>query len=154
MSKMQTSGKQGGFTLIEILIVIIIIGILLAVVAPSIGGKQEDAKVSASNLMLKQSFPGAIGSQYARTQDCTSITKANLVSRGLNGDTPFGDSWTVSNATASEIEITFPVGSANDSAEAGGDINTVLTAAIADGANSLNASSFADPDLTVTYQCR
>lgn len=154
MNKIPNTRKQGGFTLIEILIVIIIIGILLAVIAPSIGGKQEDAKVSASNLMLKQSFPGAIGSQYARTQDCASITKADLVSRGLNSETPFGDSWTLSNATASEIEITFPVGSANDSAEVGGDINTVLSAAIADGANSLNASSFADPDVTITYQCR
>lgn len=150
----QAARNQTGFTLIEILIVIIIIGILLAVIAPSIGGKQEDAKVSSSNLMLKQSFPQAIGSQFARTQDCASITKADLEARGLNSETPFGDAWTLSNATAAEIEITFPVSSANDSAEAGADINTVMQAAIADGANSLNASAFADPDLTITYQCR
>ena len=81
------------------------------------------------------------------------MTKANLEARGLSGETPFGDSWTLSNATSTEIEKTFPVSSANDSAEAGGDIQTTLQAAIADGANSLNTSSFADPDLTVTYQC-
>lgn len=154
MKNAQAARNQTGFTLIEILIVIIIIGILLAVIAPSIGGKQEDAKVSSSNLMLKQSFPQAIGSQFARTQDCASITKADLEARGLNSDTPFGDAWTVSDATAAEIEITFPVSSANDSASAGADIDTVMQAAIADGANSLNASAFADPNLTITYQCR
>lgn len=146
--------KSAGFTLIEILIVIIFLGILAAVIVPSIGAKQEDAKVSASNLMLKQTFPQAIGSQYSRSQDCASITKSDLEARGVNPDTPFGDAWTLSNASASEIEITFPVGSANDSSSAGGDINTVLQAAIADGANSLNASSFSDPNLTVTFQCR
>lgn len=148
-----TNAKQRGFTLMEILIVVILLGLLAAVVAPSLGSNQETGKVNASNLMLKQTFPQAIGSQFSRTQDCSSITKANLEARGLNGETPFGDSWTLSNATSTTIEITFPVSSANDSAEAGGDINTSLQASIADGANSLEASSFSDPDLTVTYEC-
>lgn len=153
MNSVKITKQQKGFTIIELLVVVIIIGLLVAVVMPSIGSNQETAKVNASNLMLKQTFPQAIGSQYARTQDCASITKANLEARGLNGQTPFGDSWTLSNATTSEVEITFPVSSAMDSAEAGADINTTLQAAIADGANSINTSSFSDPNVTVTYQC-
>lgn len=155
MKNMKFAKKsQSGFTLIELLVVIIIIGVLYAFVSPSIGGRQEDAKVSTSNLVLKNNFPQAIGSQYARSQDCAAITKADLVARGLNEDTPFGDSWTVANTTVSTVQIQFPLATANDSASAGADINGVLQDAIAQGTNSINASAFADPNLTITYQCR
>lgn len=146
--------NQSGFTLIEIVAVIIILGILVAFFAPSIGGRTEDTKVSTSNLMLKSSFPQAIGRQYARTLDCSTITKSDLVSRGLNSETPFGDAWTVVNTDVNSVQISFPTNSANDPSDAGSDINSVLQQAVADGVNSINATSFSSPVLTVTYQCR
>lgn len=40
--------KQFGFTLIEILLVVIIIGILVSLVAPKLAGRSEEARVQAA----------------------------------------------------------------------------------------------------------
>ena len=45
--------RRGGFTLIEILLVVVIIGILVAVVAPNLAGRVDDARIAATRDGIK-----------------------------------------------------------------------------------------------------
>jgi general secretion pathway protein G len=44
--KMHQSRKQGGFTLLEIIVVVAIIAILAAYIAPKVAGRVDDARIS------------------------------------------------------------------------------------------------------------
>ena len=45
--------RQSGFTLIEIMVVVIIIGVLSAIVAPAVIGRIEDARVEVAKVDLR-----------------------------------------------------------------------------------------------------
>ncbi len=46
--------NEEGFTLIEIMVVIIILGLLVAIVAPKILGRTDDARITATKLQIRQ----------------------------------------------------------------------------------------------------
>jgi len=50
---MNEVSKQRGFTLIEIMVVMVILGLLVAIVAPNIMGRSDQAKVTIAETQLK-----------------------------------------------------------------------------------------------------
>ena len=48
------SSRRGGFTLVEMMVVIVIIGILATVIIVNIAGKADKAKVEATKAIVKQ----------------------------------------------------------------------------------------------------
>jgi general secretion pathway protein G len=46
-------GRQSGFTLIEIMVVVIILGILVSLIAPNIFGVLDDAEVTATRAQMR-----------------------------------------------------------------------------------------------------
>ena len=59
MKKEQKRFNNRGFTLIEILVVLIILSVLAAVVAPKFLGRTDDAKIEATRIQIKN-FEGAL----------------------------------------------------------------------------------------------
>ncbi|WP_218354194.1 type II secretion system major pseudopilin GspG [Alteromonas lipotrueiana] len=51
---MRTSVRPAGFTLIEVMVVLLIIGIMASIVAPNIMGNQEDAKLQKAAVDIQQ----------------------------------------------------------------------------------------------------
>lgn len=47
-TRMSLAGGRAGFTLIEVLLVVVIIGILVAVVMPKLSGRGKEARISAA----------------------------------------------------------------------------------------------------------
>lgn len=50
---METKRKDAGFTLIELMVVIVILGILAAVIAPRIIGRTDEAKVTEAKVQIQ-----------------------------------------------------------------------------------------------------
>lgn len=57
---MQNSKSKNGFTLIELMIVIVILGLLAAMVMPSLTGKGEEAKRNLVCVQMKSIYNGAL----------------------------------------------------------------------------------------------
>ncbi|MCK5237592.1 MAG: type II secretion system major pseudopilin GspG [Deltaproteobacteria bacterium] len=53
MSPRKSTNNEGGFTLIEIMVVVVILGILAAVIAPRFMGRADDARVTEVKLQIK-----------------------------------------------------------------------------------------------------
>ncbi|QPG05573.1 type II secretion system major pseudopilin GspG [Salinimonas marina] len=51
---MRHSARHAGFTLIEVMVVLLIIGIMASIVAPNIMGNQEDAKLQKAAVDIQQ----------------------------------------------------------------------------------------------------
>ena len=57
---MQNKNKRNAFTLIELMIVIVILGLLAAMVMPSLTGKGEEAKRSLVCVQMKSIYNGSL----------------------------------------------------------------------------------------------
>jgi len=68
--------RRQGFTLTEIMLVVVIIGILAALVIPKIAGSSERARVTAASADIKGGIKSAIG-QYEGL-DCAAVEREKL----------------------------------------------------------------------------
>ena len=76
MSRFTTRRRKGGFTLIEIMIVVLIIGILLAIAVPNFMKARESSRTKACVANLKQ-IDAAI-EQWAMDNKATGTTDVAL----------------------------------------------------------------------------
>ncbi len=87
---------EGGFTLIELMVVVLIIAILLAIAIPTFLGAQNKAKDRAAQSGLRNTLTNA-KTIYADTQDYTDVTiGASGTLTALETALTFSDATTVS----------------------------------------------------------
>jgi len=101
--------NQKGFTLVEIIAVLVILGILAAVAVPKFIDLQEDARVQSAQAAVSETkarLSGAYGkyllkngSKPSKTADICGtkgLNDANILPTTGSGNVPMGDDYTVS----------------------------------------------------------
>lgn len=103
--------KQKGFTIIEMVIVMTVIGILSYVLFPSLFQSKEDAKIQGVKTQLLKDFPSGITRLVMMTNKCTTgvITYDKLVERGMQPDTVFGQKWSIAITGGNTATVTYPL---------------------------------------------
>ena len=147
MKKLNKSSiKEEGFTLIEIVIVVFIIGVLAAVLLPAIFQSRNQGQFGASETQINTSFPRAIAGMLIYQPSCLNQTKAVLIATGgLKSTNPFGQLWTVSATTTNTLTVTYPFDSA---------ANATLMGTRLGASQSLNSATPTGVNLAIVYACQ
>lgn len=105
------SKKQRGFTMVELVVVIAIIGLLIFALTTGLFQSKEDAKVQAVKTQLLKDFPSSITRLVTMANKCTStnVTFAKMVERGAPALTVFATTWTVAVTGANTVTVTYPL---------------------------------------------
>lgn len=94
------SKKESGFTLIEIVMVLVLLGILMAVAAPKYFDLQKEAQVQAANAVaaeLQARVNGEFAKGLLEGDTCSVARGAAVVSVRAGGNNEIkSDQWTVS----------------------------------------------------------
>ncbi len=85
------SKKRSGFTLIEIMIVVVIIGLLAAMVGPRLAGKSEMAKIETAKSSMA-TIASMVEMYYLKTPTATTAPDASALGSAGLGKVP-KDSW-------------------------------------------------------------
>jgi prepilin-type N-terminal cleavage/methylation domain-containing protein len=112
MRKLSTGlvAKQAGFTLIELVIVIVIIGILAAVAIPKLSGVSDEAK-KAKNTAILGALKSSWSTAYAMTKGAPNIAGASGVVQQMTDPicTNVGTTITCGDATTTFTAAADPV---------------------------------------------
>ncbi|PIQ24494.1 hypothetical protein COW36_24590 [bacterium (Candidatus Blackallbacteria) CG17_big_fil_post_rev_8_21_14_2_50_48_46] len=83
--------KQKGFTLIELMVVIVIIGILVAIALPNFIGAQDRAKISSikANMHTVQTMLETYGVDWGGTYPIGATAPADLITESRTASNPY-----------------------------------------------------------------
>lgn len=107
--------KEGGYTIIQLIIVLLIIGILVVAFGYNAVGATDDAKANTSKIFLSSDMVSSIASYLSiagRPSGTNDIT-GELVSRGAKPNTPWNETWSAApsgSGSSQVIKVTYPIG--------------------------------------------
>lgn len=143
--------RQAGFTLPEILAVIALIGILVSTMVTSFDAAGEDLAMTQSLDTLLNDIPAAMLSYRARNGSLTGITKADITGAGIDGDTPFGDAWTLGTVTARTAIVNWVLTGSKNPVTFSTDLDTALDN-VSGAAATPGTYKASDKTLPVTFR--
>lgn len=143
-----TRKKQRGFTMVELLMVLVAIGLLIWVMNSGLFQSQEDAKAQTAKTQLLKDFPRAIATLVSFTNKCTNttITQPKLISRGVPSETVWGGAWTVTTSGGNTVTVTYPLDVKDTT------LGTEIATALARSDNVKSATG-TGVLVTVSYRC-
>lgn len=140
--------KQRGFTMVELLMVLVAIGLLIWVMNSGLFQSQEDAKAQTAKTQLLKDFPRGIATLVSFTNKCTNttITRDKLISRGVPSETVWGGAWSVTTSGGNTVTVTYPL-----------DLkDTDLGAQVADAllrSDNIKTATGTGTQIVVSYRC-